>query len=706
MENLRKLAEAAGISSSYIDKTGKEHQTADEVRRFFLQSMGIAAGNEDEISASLQKAEEKPLLPDVLSFYDNETVEFEIAGKGLYTLELLAEDGKCVWRKQTCSGENIRIDGLTIGYYTLKLTGDNCKKESLLIYAPQKCLQPEFLQKHEHLFGVAVMLYALHSGHNMGIGDFSDLAEIVRLTAAEGGDTVGVNPLGVMSPFTQNKGAAQSDVSPYRTLSRLFVNYIYLDLCAEEDFIHSPEVAELEKDNAVTDLISRLNAAEYVNYPEVLRLKLRFLTLMYAYFKSHGSPERLTEFSAYKSDKGKELDNLATFEVLLEKQAPADYWRQWQHGYADIFSAAVKEFRQHEAERIDFYKYCHWLADRQIKNVQKLALSLGMKIGLYTDMPIGAASNGAEVWENPAAFVLNADIGAPADPMRPRGQSWGFTPYHPQKLRELHYAPFIRLVRENMQYSGALRLDHAMGLQRLFWGFFAENNPVVQGAYVYYNIKDMVAIVALESVRNNCLIIGEDLGTVPEGFREYMAEHGLLSYKVFCRQKEKDGSFVKPENYMYLSLAQTSTHDQATACGFWTNEDIEVFNRCGLYVNHQQYTDNLDGRAQDRRNMIKAFAGQNMLSAGQQKELKKDAADGKSAPADIEFLLNQYCAKTGSTLVLVRLNDIFRQQKLDNAPGTVSEYPNWRLKMSVSVAETAASPAFKKMLQLLRTSRP
>lgn len=706
MENLRELAEAAGISSSYIDKTGKEHQTADEVRRFFLHNMGIAAGTEEEITASLKKLRKEPLLPDVLSFYDNESVEFAVAGEGFYTLELLAEDGKCVRKLQTAGGKNIRIDGLTIGYYTLKLTGGNLKKESLLIYAPQKCLQPEFLQKHEHLFGTAVMLYALRSEHNMGIGDFSDLAEIVRLTAQEGGDTVGINPLGVMSPFTQSKSAAQSDVSPYRTLSRLFVNCIYLDLRAEEDFVNSPEVAELEKDSAVTDLIARLNAAEYVNYPEVLRLKLRFLTLMYAYFKSHGSPERQTEFSAYKSGKGAELNNLATFEVLLEKQAPVDYWRQWRNGYADIFSDAVKEFRRKEAERIDFYKYCHWLADRQIKKVQQLALSLGMKIGLYTDMPIGAASNGAEVWENPTEFVLNADIGAPADPMRPRGQSWGFTPYHPQKLRELHYAPFIRLVRENMQYSGALRLDHAMGVRRLFWGFFAENNPVVQGAYVYYNIKDMVAIVALESVRNKCMVIGEDLGTVPEGFREYMAEHGLLSYKVFCRQKEKDGSFVKPENYMYLSLAQTSTHDQATACGFWTNEDIEVFNRCGLYVNQQQYADNLAGRAQDRRNMIKAFAGQNMLSAEQKKKLEEDAADGKNAPEDIEFLLNQYCAETNSALVLVRLNDIFRQQKLDNAPGTVSEYPNWRLKMSVSVAETAASPAFRRMLQLLRTSRP
>ena len=205
-----------------------------------------------------------------------------------------------------------------------------------------------------------------------------------------------------------------------------------------------------------------------------------------------------------------------------------------------------------------------------------------MKIGLYSDMPIGAASNGSEVWENPKAYVLDAGIGAPADPMRPRGQSWGFTPYHPQELKKQHYAPFIKLVRENMQYSKALRIDHAMGLQRLFWGFFTEDNHVVQGAYVYYDIKDLTAILSIESNRYQCLIIGEDLGTVPPGFREYMAEHGLLSYKVFFRQKEKDGEFVAPEKYQYMSLAQSSTHDQATSLGFWQYNDIEVFQKCNL----------------------------------------------------------------------------------------------------------------------------
>lgn len=706
MEKLQELAEVAGISSSYIDKVGNIHYTDDDVRRFFLKNMGYAADNDEQTEGALRKLQAKPLLPDVLSFYDNEVVEFSVNRSGNFDLRLTDENNICVWQQTVSGGQKIQISNLKIGYYTLELCAGEYFSESLLIYAPEKCWQPEFLREKEHIFGTAVMLYALHSANSMGIGDFSDLAEIVRLTAQNGGDSVGINPLGVMSPYTMSGKDLMCDVSPYRTLSRLFVNYIYLDLRAEDDFKQSSAVQKLLEDPAVIAEINRLNDGKYVEYAAVLCLKLRFLEQMFVYFKDYGSPERQRAFTAYITEKGDELDNLAAFEVLLEKMVPADYWRNWPEALANVSSFITADFKRMQKDRMMFYKYCHWLADIQVKNVQRLALSLGMKIGLYTDMPIGAASNGAEVWENQTAFVLDAGIGAPADPMRPRGQSWGFTPYHPQKLAQQKYAPFIRLVRENMCYSGALRFDHAMGLRRLFWGFFTEDNPVVQGAYVYYNIKDMVAIVALESVRHKCLVIGEDLGTVPEGFREYMAEHGLLSYKVFCRQKEKDGSFIAPEKYMYLSLAQPSTHDQATACGFWTNEDIYVFERCGLYVNQQQYQENLDGRRCDRENMIKAFAAQNMATSEQITEMTKSAEFGENAPAEIELLLNQYCARTNSALVLVRLNDIYRQRELDNAPGTVSGYPNWRLKMSVSVEDIKNSPSFSGMMKIMKENRP
>lgn len=709
MTTLKELAEMAGISSSYIDKTGVEHFTTDNVRRFFLDAMHYNADSEGEIESSAARLKHKPLLADTLSFYDTEPVTFEFNSEESYELSLIDESGKTVWKEDTEGGKITIAQGLNHGYYTLRAQKDGqTRAESLLIYAPQMCYLPEFIQNKEHIYGVSLMLYALKSETSIGIGDFGDLKEIIKLTAENGGDVVGINPLGVMSPYTLSSplfNLLKGDVSPYRSLSRLFINYAYLDLKSEADYINSPEVKKFMNNPEVKAEIKRLNESTNVLYAPALQLKLKILTLMYQYFIKKADKSRKQAFNRYKKIKGEELENLCVFEALLEAHRGTTFWRFWRDGTDDIRSAATRAFRESHKERIDTFAYCHWLADIEVKNVQKFAKSLKMKVGLYADMPIGAASNGAEVWENPKAYVLETGVGAPADPMRPRGQSWGFTPYHPQMLRRQHYAPFIRLVRENMTYAGALRIDHAMGLRRLFWGFFAKDNPVVQGAYVYYDMKTLTAILCLESNRSKCLLIGEDLGTVPEGFREYMAEHGLLSYKVFFRQKEKDGSFIEPKKYMYMSLAQSSTHDQATSCGFWSNEDIEVFKSCGLYVNYEQYQSNLLGRRKDRENMIRAFEKEGILSEEMRKEMEKSAATGEIIPEGIEEAVNAYGARTNSALYLVRLCDIYAQKKLDNAPGTIDEYANWRLKLSHTIERIKEGVEFRKTLETIRKNR-
>ncbi len=709
MNTLNDLAQLASISSSYIDKTGKEHQTDDAVRRFFLKSMGIPAQNDAEIKASLTQLSKKPLIEDTLAFYDNEEITININDTSTYELSLIDENQNIILTQNIAQTTTLPHPPKH-GYYHLILKKDDTyQKESLLIYAPKQCYQPEFIKNKQHIYGVSLMLYALRSKNSMGIGDFSDLKEIIKLTAKSGGDIVGINPLGVMSPsmlpspvFFPFKG----DVSPYRSLSRLFYNYIYLDLTSEPDYQNSDMVQELVKNTELKNEIYRLNNSDNVIYSGVSQIKLRILNLMYKYFIQTEDTLRFTEFNTYKNQKGSELYNLCTFEALLETHQQETFWRYWQDGCADIKSPVIKQFQEKNADRTDFYAYCHWLADKQLRSLQDLAKSLGMKIGLYADMPIGAASNGAEVWENPKAYVLDAGIGAPADPMRPRGQSWGFTPYHPLELPKQHYQPFIKLVQENMAIAGALRIDHAMGLRRLFWGFFTPNNPVVQGCYIYYDIKVLTAILTLESHRTKCLVIGEDLGTVPAGFREYMAEHGLLSYKVFFRQKEKNGTFIAPKDYMYMSLAQSSTHDQATSYGFWKNEDIEVFKNCGLYVNDEQYQSNLDTRRQDRENMLKAFNKEHILSDELQNISPQSIAIGDPVPQNLEKAVNIYGAKTNSALYLVRLCDIYTQTKLDNAPGTIDEYPNWRLKLNISIEDIKNGPVFEQTLNQIKDNRP
>lgn len=707
MEMLKNLAESAGISSSYIDKVGKTHQTSDDVRIFFLDAMGFETDSNEKILESLQKITKKRIIEEVLAFYEDEKVEVIIKKDGIFDVTVSDEYGQTVQKLNVKGNETFIITGLDFGYYNLMVEGED-EGDCFIIYAPKYCYLPNFLKNNEHIFGVSLMMYALKSENSMGIGDFGDLEEIIKLTAKNGGDVVGLSPLGAMSPYTLPNSFIHmfnGDVSPYRTLSRLFLNYAYINLRDVKEFYTSTEVRQLMLDNTIKNEIKRLNDSDKVQYASVLLLKIKLLSMMYDEFLRSASNERREEFELYKKQKGNSLYNLCLFETLLENNKDVSFWRFWENGYSDINSENVKVFAKNNAQRIDMYAYCHWLADIQLKKLQQLATDLGMKVGLYTDMPIGAASNGAEVWENTEAYVLDTGIGAPADPMRPRGQSWGFTPYHPHILKKQKYAPFINLARENMINSGALRIDHAMGLLRLFWGFFEEGNPVVQGAYVYYDIKVLTAILAIESNRAKCLIIGEDLGTVPDGFREYMAEHGLLSYKVFFRQKEKDGSFIEPKKYSYMSLAQSSTHDQATSIGFWANEDIEVFNNCGLYVNNEQYISNLEGRKKDRYNMIKAFDKEQILSDSLKISMEQTYEKGSTVPDGLESAVNEFGAKTNSALYLVRLCDIFKQKVLDNAPGTIDEYSNWRIKLSHDINMIKNSDNFEKIMKDIKKYR-
>ena len=710
MNMLSKLAEMAGVSSSYVDKTGVTHNTSDEVRKFFLESMGIKASTNEDVDVGIKLFSQSRLVDEVLVFYEDEKVLVKINGKGLFKVSLMAENGKVIEELEVKGGVEFLPKVVDFGYYNLKIEEVNGDKaeESFIIYAPKYCYLPEFIKNKEHIFGVSLMMYALKSSNSIGIGDFGDLEEIIRLTAKHGGDVIGLSPLGAMSPYTLPKSMLnmfKGDVSPYRTLSRLFLNYAYISLKDVEDYKNSKDVKDFMADEGVKNEIKRLNDSDKVLYTPVLMLKLKILTLMYEEFIQNANQSRKEEFLNYKNEKGEELYNLCLFEALLERNNGIPFWRFWRDGTDDVNSLITREFAEDNQKRIDIFAYSHWLADCQLKRLQNLAVELGMKVGLYTDMPIGAASNGAEVWENKEAYVLDAGIGAPADPMRPRGQSWGFTPYHPHVLKKQKYAPFIRLARENMINSGALRIDHAMGLLRLFWGFFEEGNPVVQGAYVYYDMKALTAILAIESNRAKCLIIGEDLGTVPEGFREYMAEHGLLSYKVFFRQKEKDGTFIEPSKYDYMSLAQSSTHDQATSLGFWVNEDIEVFKQCGLYVNHEQYLSNLDGRMNDRYNMIKAFEKEGIIGEVQKIAMSESAKTGVIVPESLERIVNLFGAKTNSALYLVRLCDIYAQKVLDNAPGTIDEYTNWRVKLSHNIEMIKNSDNFSKIMEDIKKYR-
>ncbi len=735
MSKLEELAKFSGISSEYIDKTGQTHYTTDAVRRCFLKDMGYKTDSDSELDSDIKKLDER-IWQDgfdyINSFFTNETdmsIKLhlpESEKENIATYELENEQGVINTGQISLSTIPIEeqkiIDGINFvmikvnffkqlspGYYKLRVRINNKTYETMIIMAQPKCYLKEGLEEETfRVYGLAIQLYALRSKNNMGIGDFTDLKNIIKLVAQNGGDVVGVNPLGASFPESRD------DVSPYRILSRAFLNYAYIDLKAVPEYQTSPEVQELIATEEIKNQIEHLRSLDKVDYLGVYRIKIKLLKAMYRYFKQeHLNPTKgLTlrgiAFQKFVTSKGKPFANTCLFEAILEKHnanGMHNDWRFWPNNYDKINSFHTRDFEQINQDLIQFYAYCHWLADEQLEEASNLCKELNMKIGLYLDSPIGAAASGVEVWENRDLFAENMGIGAPADPMRPRGQSWGFAPYHPQKLRQAHYAPFISLIRENMRHAKALRIDHAMGLMRLFWVYFVENNPVVQGAYVYYSMREMVAILSIESHRAQCMVIGEDLGTVPAGFREYMYEHGLISNKVFFRQKDKDGSFLAPEKYQYLSLAQASTHDQATAYGYWLDEDINTFKSCNLYVNEEQYRNNLEIRNKERALLIKAFESQQTFPSESCQKDAETKLDGKSVPEKLEYAVNKYVSRTNSAIFLQRIEDIYGQIAMENVPGTIAEYPNWRIKLPINVDDMDKDNRFKAMFDIIRSER-
>lgn len=729
---LQKIAEKAGVASEYVDKMGKTHLTIDEVRKFFLKNMDYACDSENEMRESLDSLDNYAWLngfDDVNSFFENQedfSISLRIEKKLLnssakYVLkneageivekqtislkDLLGLESKNIEGKEYSHLRYVFFNDLECGYYTLCLEVEEKLLKTTVIMAQKQAYLPQFIVEKQQVYGLAIQLYALRSKNNMGIGDFSDLKEIVRLMAQNGGDMVGVNPLG---PLSWEEGA---DISPYCSISRLFVNYLYVDLKNVQEYQSSIIVQKMVASEEFTAELKRLREVEKVDYYHVFALKRKLLKLMFEEFVRKNlqiNSPRFKEFQDFVQMKGQKLHKLCTFEAIVEtfgKEKPLNDWKRFPQHLQDSNSFAVKDFAEINKNLVNFYAYCHWIADMQLAEIKKLCKDLGMKIGLYLDNPIGASANGFEVWENPQIFAKNMGVGAPADLMRPKGQSWGFAPYHPQKIAQVAYKPFREMMVENMKYANALRIDHAMGLLRLFWVYFEPGNPVVQGAYVYYKMQDLVAIINIESHRHKCMIIGEDLGTVPDGFREYMFEHALLSNKIFFRQKDAEGKFLAPQAYQYLSLAQSSTHDQATTYGYWLAEDIKTFRDCNLYVDEQQFKANIKARAVERRNLLEAFGRENCFGSSNYWQDGENILNANVVPPKLEFAVNDYVAKTSSAIFLARIEDIYGQIKMENVPGTIKEYDNWQIKLKIEVEDMKTDGRFAEVFSQIKAVR-
>jgi len=440
------------------------------------------------------------------------------------------------------------------GYWQLTVGDAAC----LVVVAPQRCWTPAGLQAGERWWGLTVQLYALRSSHDWGIGDFGDLRRLVEIASRQGASFIGLSPLHALFPHRPEVA------SPYSPSSRNALNPIYLDVQLLLDQSGCREAAAHVNSDAFQERLHALRETELVDYAGVASAKEEVLQMLWRHFESRElarGTARAAQFEAFAKQREHTLGRHALFEALQAHFFRTDPnvwgWPAWPDEYRKVDAEPVKAFAREHASEVRFRLWLQWLAESQLEGVQRYARSRGMGLGLYCDLAVGSNEGGAETWVQPQLYALGMHVGAPPDPLNALGQDWGLPPVNPVALRDARFAPWIETVRANMRHAGALRLDHVMSLMRLFW--IADGD----GTYVRYPLDEMLGILALESHRHQCMVIGEDLGNVAPRMREAMAEHTLLSYRPLLFERTEDGAFKPPAQWTPQALAVVSTHDLA-----------------------------------------------------------------------------------------------------------------------------------------------
>lgn len=696
---LDRLAERCGILASFKDARGQAREAPEQTIRALLAAMDVAAGEDAEVRASLEELEHRewsaPLPPVhvVNRAAGRLTVPVTVrAGTRRMAWSLRLEDGAelaghapieslpLLAQRKLAGGIHERRNlvlpaDLADGYH--HLTVGLGESPCLLIVSPGQCWLPPALEQGRRLWGVAAQLYLLRSQADWGIGDYSDLTRLVEMLLPLGADVIGLNPLHALFPDDPEHA------SPYSPASRLLLNVLNIDVQAVQ------KLTGMSAAPPPDAALARCRSARHVQYSAVARLKLAALEGIFAQCRAAPDAAHWQAFERFRHQSGESLERGCLFFALREHFAPqgrAD-WHLWPEDFRNPRSAAVQRFAQEHRARIAFHAWLQFLADSQLREAAQRAR--GMAVGLYRDLAVGADPAGVETWSDPAAVVDRAHVGAPPDIYNPAGQDWGLPPFNPRALREQGYRSFIALVRANMRHAGGLRIDHVMGLQQLYW-IPAGASPA-EGAYVRYPLDDLLGILALESQRNRCLVVGEDLGTVPEGFRERMAGASVLSYRVLFFERDERG-YLPPERYPRLALAVVGSHDLPTLRSWWNESDLKLKEALSLYPSAEDALRARTERGRDHADLLTLLRRAGIVG---------DVGDGD----DLFRAAHRFLARTASALALLQLDDLTDEADPVNVPTTRDEYPNWRRRLSLTLEMLARSPRLTEIARVFNAER-
>lgn len=681
---LRALAARLGIVPEYLDQTGKRIvRTSDVTREVLLSVMGFDAPTEDAARGWLAELDHED---DIAVVEPVRVVERDTAAartirvrvpRDMGTAKVVAtvtEESGRTWRLE----KRVRRIGilrlaspLPLGYHTVSLRLSSGTREvgaeQSLIVVPPRCVTPDHVLGDDRVFGLVANLYAVRREQDWGIGDLTTLSALAEWGAQRGAEFVGVNPLHALF----NRG---TDVGPYSPVSRLFRNHIYIDVAAVPWLTRSPEgnalIAACERE------ATSLRAKHLVDYDGVIALKERALREAHRLFRAGASSQERKAFEAFVSAREPELTHYATWMAIAEGAGTPD-WRQWPEPMRDVSSDAVTAFRGAHEERVDFHRWLQCETHRQLGDAAARGRALGMRIGIYQDLAIGTNPGGSDTWSFPELFLSGAAVGAPPDPYSAIGQNWGLPPMSPRALRAQGYRYWIQLLRRAFEHAGALRIDHVMGLFRTFW--IPDGGTGQDGAYVRFPADDLLGILALESVRHDALVVGEDLGTVPSYVPPAMRKWGLLSSKVMLFEQER-GGFKPAARYPELALATANTHDMAPLAGFWAGRDLELRASAGLVGGAPE----VNAARKDREREKAALLERVGLDAPR----TGDTAFTRSLVGAV----HEFVSSTRSRLVGFSYDDVAGESEPVNVPGVGPEgYPSWRRRNRMTLEEVSWS---------------
>ena len=738
---LTALAERVGIAAEYHDISGVRHVTADHTKRDILRAMGFPVNSTATLAVAIREWDEAPWrrpCDPVRIVYEEEVgapvsccfaledgrersvvVKWQLhdesgsllhegqAGPGLAASEVKFIDG----------ARRVRVElpapkGLPLGYYDFIIQAEGLVGGSTgtlrLIVAPRQCYVPTSLEVGHRYWGLALQLYSLASDRNWGCGDFTDLNQIVEWAGKHlGASIIGLNPLHAI------RNTAPLHTSPYAPYNRLAINELYIDLERLPEFYASEDAQAQYRSPEFQAKLKALRENRRVDYDAIAQAKRTMLDLAYRQFLKEaysGTEPNLEPKTArakllerFIQSEGEPLELYAIFQTLEEErrmiQSKTVTWQEWPKQFLSPGSA-VREYGKRHRKRIRFFQYIQWIASEQLNEVRRTADAAGMPIGIYNDLALGAEGTGAEAWMYQSVMALGADCGAPPDAFAPQGQNWGLPPVNPVALRPTRYELLIQLLRKNMRFGGAIRLDHVMALCRLFW--IPKGQPATEGTYVHYPFEDLLAIIALESHRSKTVVIGEDLGTVPDWVRDQLTKARVLSYRVFYFERRGDGSWKSPGEYPQQALAVAGTHDLPTLTGFWSGEDIQLRAGLGAFPDEASRRQALEERQRDKGRMLVALKQESLLPDGM-------TDDPTTVPAMTPALcraIHAYLARSSAWLVLANLEDGLEEISQTNLPGTVENHPNWRRKYASRVDKLTEDTRLRELGATLRSIRP